>query len=582
MSININTSIAAYTKLLHNFTENIYIESTIPDFEKLELLSNLLNSIRLTQKHFPMNILEIMSITLKQFNIEDAISYEKSKEYNNNLVIYLDTYENDYFNTILHSIGIHIYYSILRKDNKNLNSKLSSFCEKLLDKLIINYDESLDDLVLINDNNQNLLNYLTKGREIFARAFKNYVLYSNIENYNHQFLDFNYTDYLEYKDDLKDILDLCIKNFSIKNTTNNQLKLDATEKEHLLKNENRLKNKYLSKFKINEDLDDFDYTNSDSIHLNLFNFYTSSIDDIEQNFDFKFVFSEELDNSIHDIENTLNIKEDIATMNSYEICTLEDVLEEDIINLTNELSELEGQINIYKTKALSNKKKNTILENLIIHMFFLSQEQRTKILMKKSLESAEITYDTKHIEFSEIHKKKKGAIQLIKNEPNKVKIDIYSLRKKLIKIYGLKPSDIKDSELKNISDSITVNLQISDKKNSLLKNKKKKDIQSMSDGIYDPNQAHTENNLIEITSSELIDTLLKKRLSYTYTNSSSKFRNNDYKRLKVSTQLTGLKINSTKTDRLLDRLIKDTENITKSKEENLQKIKEQNNEDLEI
>lgn len=579
MSINLNTSIAAYIKLLSKFTDEVYIESNISDFEKLELLSNLLNSFRLIQKHIPISNLGISSVTLKKFDIESDIHSNNNRENTKDLVIYLDLGEDDYFNTIIHSLGALIYYNILNKEDEQLNKKMSSFCENILEKLLINYDELLDELVLINDNTQNLLNYLTRGKELFAKAFKNYILYSNIENYNKQTLDLSFSDYLDYKNDLTDILNLYIRHFSKDNIEKEQFSLDEIEKENILKNENRLKNKYMSKLKPNEDLDDFDYKNSDGVYLNLLELYNDSIKAMEQSFDFSFVFTNELDNSLYDAENILSIKEDVANMDSYELCTLEDELEEDIINLTNELSELEGQINIYKTKALSSKKKNTILENLIIHMFFLSQEQRTKILMKKSLESADLTYDSEHIKFSELHEKRKGAIRLIKGEPNKVKIDVYALRKKLIKIYGLSIADIKDSELRNIADSAVVNIRVSDKKSSVLKKKKvpknkEKDVEPVSDGIYDPNDVDTKPNTLDITSAELIDTLLKRRLSTVYTNSSSKFKSKDYKRLKVSTKLTGLKIDSTKTDRLLDRLIKDTENITKTKEEKEQEQKE--------
>lgn len=572
MSINLNTSLTAYIKLLSNFTNNIYIESNISDFEKLELLSNLLNSFRLIEKHFPINMLNISSITLKKFDMENSDYLNKYKENTKDLTIYLDLNEKDYFNTIINNLGAFIYYSILNKGDETLNNKTSLFCEKILEKLITDYDTLLDELVLINDNHQNLLNYLTRGNGIFSRAFKNYILYSSIENYKKSSLDLSYEDYLGYKDDLTDILNSYIKHLNNNDTEKEQFKLDDTEKENILKNENRLKNKYLSKLKLNEDLEDFDYDNSDCLCLNLLEFYKNSIENMEKTFDFSFVFSSDLDNSIYDLENTINIKDDVANMDSYEICALEDELEEDIMNLTNELSELEGQINIYKTKGLSSKKKNTILENLIIHMFFLSQEQRTKILMKKSLESAEITYTNDHIKASELHKKRKGVISIIKNEPNKVKIDIYTLRKKLIKIYGLEISDIRDSELQNIANSAVVNLRVSDKKVSKLKKSKSKlnkdkDIDINNDGIYDPSQITEKTNSVEISSAELIDTLLKKRLSYVYANSSSKFKNKDYRRLKVSDKLIGLKIDSTKTDRILDRLIKDTENITKIKNE---------------
>lgn len=573
MSINLNTSMTAYIKLLSRFTDDVYIESNISDFEKLELLSNLLNSFRLIEKHFPIDLLTIESVTLKKFDIENNHYSNKHRENTKDLIIYLDLNEKDYFNTIIHSLGTFIYYSILKKEDKDLTKKTSSFCESILDKMIENNNELLDELVLINDNNQNLLNYLTRGKELFARAFKNYVLYSSIDNYKPSSLDLSFEDYLDYKHDLTYILNLYIRNLNKSNRNKKQFDLNDNEKDNISKNENRLKNKYMSKIKINEELDDFDYKNSDCLYLNLLEFYKDSIDNMEKTFDFSFVFSDELDNSIHDIENILNIKEEIANMDSYELCSLEDELEEDITNLTYELSELEGQINIYKTKALSNKKKSTILENLIMHMFFLSQEQRTKILMKKSLESAEITYDSEHIKFSEKHSKRKSAISLIKNEQNKIKIDVYELRKKLIKIYGLELSDIKDSELKSIADSAVVNIRLSDKKNSIIKKKKpsktnEANIDTTSDGIYDPNELNiADKNTVEISQSELIDSLLKKKLSSVYTNSSSKFRNKDYKRLKVSNKLTGLKIDSTKTDRLLNRLINDTENISKVKEE---------------
>lgn len=579
MSINLKISIDAYTKLLSSFVDDIYLESTLSDFEKLELLSNLLNSFRLIQKHFPISKLKLSSITLKKFDIEDDFYSNKHKENTKDLIISLDLNEKDYFNTIIHNLGAFIYYSILNKEDENLNRKVSSFCEKIMDNIIEEYDERLDDLVLINDNNQNLLNYLTRGNELFARAFKNYILYSNIKNYKKQFLDLSYEQYLEYKGYLTDILNSYTRYFDKNNASKDEFNLSDIEKENILKNENRLKNKNLSKIKIDDNLEDFDYENSDNLYLNLLEFYKDSIEDMEKSFDFSFIFNEDLDNSLYDLDNTLNIKEDVSFMDSSEICNLEDELEEDIMNLTEEMSILEGQINIYKTKGLADKKKNTILENLIMHMFFLSQEQRTKILLKKSLESADITYTNKHIKHSEKHNKVKGAVNLIKNEPVKVRLDIPEIRKKLIKIYGLEFEDIVDSSLKNMSASALVNVTIKDKKKRKSKDKSKdpkKDINNLEMQIEEKDKEKEKNdNSISIKSSELIDSLLKRRLNSIYTNSSSKFKNRDYRRLKTSEKLTGLNITSSKADYLFSKLIEDTEKITKKKAEREIKEKEE-------
>lgn len=552
MSLDLKNTLDAYSKALSFFVEEVSLENNLSTFEHLELMSNILTSLKLINNYIPIYMLNIKSLSIRSFDFNDSNLTERIVTNKDDLQIYVNMKDKDYYNNILHSISELIYFKILNQDSDELKKELSDFCQSALDIFLNRSSEELDKYALISDNNGNLLNYFTRGQELFSRAISTHILHSEISSYSSS-SELEYTDeeYSLLKNSLGNLLKTFKKHISsefMRDNNSYTYNLSNEDKINIILNEERLKSKY--SYKLMKDT-----SNNIKILTNLVYLYEHSLSVYETSFDTNFDLTDDLDNTINDIKNFKDYKELIEALDSKSICDLERVLDEDITELTSQISSLENEINIYKSEVITGKrsKKDKPLMELLKFLFFLSQEQRLKTQMKKSLDSAEITYTQEHIDYSELDKKNTKALKSIKETDVVAKINIDDIKKSISRIYGLGINDIQKSLLDKGGSSVLVKFSQKSKEKTKFK----------------------ENELINnthsfkpttIESSKAIDTMLKKKVNSVYTNSSSKFRNKEYRSLKVSEELKEHSLSNPTLDRLLDQLLNEADSLSKKKE----------------
>lgn len=567
MSLDLKNTLDAYSKVLSFFIEEVNLENNLPTFEHLELMSSILTSFRLINNYVPIHMLNIKSLSIKSFNFTDSNLTERAIAHKDDLHIYVNMKDKDFYNNILHSIGELIYFEILNQDSDNLKKELSSFCQSVLNIFLNRATEELDKYVLISTNNENLLNYLTSGKELFSRALSTHILHSEINSYTSS-SELEYTD--EEHSLFKDLLDNLLKTFanhihSELNRGNNSSNytLSDEDKINIILNEERLKSKY--NYKLKKDT----CCNKKAL-TNLVHLYEYSISEYEASFDTNFDLTNEMDNTINDVKNFKDYKELIVALDSKSICDLERVLDEDITELTSQISSLENEINLYKSEVIIGKRseKDKPLMELLKFLFFLSHEHRSKIQMKKSLDSAEITYTQEHIDYSELDAKSNKALKSIKETDIVAKVNIDDIKKSISRIYGLGINDIQKSLLDIGGSSVLV--KFSQKSKGKTKFKESESLNSTHS--FKPST---------IESSKAIDTMLKKKVNSVYTNSSSKFRNKEYRSLKVSDELKEHNLSNSALDRLLDQLLNEADSLSKKKVSSKNNI-EKDTEDLQI
>lgn len=553
--LNINVAIEAYTKALSCYADDVVIRYNSTPYEQLELLSKLLLSFKLIDNHINICKLNINSV---DFYKHDYSTYDTLGLIENDIntlpIITSSSYTDLYIN-IIQSIGKLIYFKILETDDSNLNSKLTNLCDKLCNIFLSKDNSVLDMYALISDSSGTLLNYFTKGSELFARAFKDFIIYNSIEDlHEYDSLSFTKENIHEYKNDIAQLLSLVNDNF-----TGNYLIVDSiktielsdTEVENLFLNEERLKAKYSVMLK-NETVKCIPILeNSLSLlnsPVNCFPKETTAILDVIDSI-------ESIGLTETDTSNFINYKDTVKDLSIPDICEINSILTEEIQELQSSISSIESDIYLYKTEIASGLRnpKDKALKELLKFLFFLSQEHRTKVQMQKSLDSADITYSQEFIDYSENYNINKNILKTISKTDVLAKVNINDIKNSICKIYGLDKSNIKNSILEQNRGSNTI-VKFSNRH-------KKKSKEKDTSNIKEEEQVQVKPTTIN--SNKAIDSMLKKKVTSIYTNSSSKFKTREYRKLSVTEELKDHKLSNPTIDRLLDDLLNEADNLSK-------------------
>ena len=548
--IDINETLDSYRKAITYYIEEIELENTTSSLEHLELLSYTLSSINLINSIVDFRLLNIRSLYLKDTVHFKILDFNQALD-TENLEVSINIKDKECYKNILHSFGEALYFDILNLNSNSLNRQVEEFSEKALTIFLNRDNEFLDTCVSNPNNTGNLLRYLTKGNQLFSRALESFLLFSKISSYSPTSdIDFTNEEYLLFKDDLNGLLESYNKYKNSPNELVSRIVISKEDKINIIINEERLKQKY-SYFLENKKTQNI---NALENAVKLYDFNICSYND---ELDFHFKINEKDDFTDIDIKNYTYYKDLLKDFDSKSICDIASFLEEDLVMLREEVSFLQGEVNSFKSSLLSDKraKKNRPLEELLLYLFFISQELKIKTQMKKSLESAEITYADEHIEYSKFYAKNKDVIQFIHGEPFSIKVDISKLKSKILKLYGLNLTPSEEGLLfTNISNSpLTIKLT----KNEKLSLKKRA-----------KEQRQNTNNIKVLESSKIIDSLLKQKLHSIYTNPSSKFKTRAYKSLEINKELKDYTTTNSKLDTALDKLLNDVEIKEKEKDEN--------------
>ena len=455
MPFNIKSTISDYNTTLNSYIKNIHIDNSLSDYEKLNILSDILISLKLINKFLPLDILLVDSLYIfKKLLSDDTISTNIDV---NNILVFLNDDDINILEPILHSFGVYIYHLLINKENTSINANLTKLCSNLADIFLNRSNEELDSYISISDNKTNFLNFLCKPEQLFARGFKSFVLYNVSENYNlKSSTDFSNNEYLEFKSSIKHTLLESTKDMLsedlIKKSSKNILLNDLPENIKLA--ELKRYSKMEASYHLNE-VDSLDCSMiliQDYINKNNCSF---EVEDLLAN--------EAEQDSLSD-KNILNFKEDIQNLSIEDIYDMNLNLQEDINKLRTEISLLDEEIQYIEGEIVKGKrkKKDKSLLELLRFNFFLSQEYKNKIKMQKALEYADETYTPEYINYSELRDKEKQMNKIILSEAenttkdkdtdkNKNKIEntytvhIDNIQSSIARALGVSPSKLKEA-----------------------------------------------------------------------------------------------------------------------------------------
>lgn len=468
MPFNIKSTISDYENTLSNYIKNIHIDNSLSNYEKLDILSDILLSLRLMNKFLPVEVLSVNSLYIfKEPGFEKPNLMDVGT---NNILVLLDEYVKNNIELLLHNYGVYLYNILLGEENVNINANVTKLCLSLADIFLNRTDDELDSYISIADNETNFLNFLCKPEQLFARAFKSFILYEALESYElKSSTDFTNNEYIQFKSSIRNVLLQSIKTIKgeelLANSSTNTLLNNLPDSITLAET------KRCSKLEALHHLKEKDSSDCDIILLQKY------IHNASYDFNIEDLFTNEMEQDNLSEKNTLNFKEDINSLTMEDIYELNTNLQEDINELRTEISLLDEEIQYIEGEIVKGKrsKKDKSLLELLRFNFFLSQEYRNKIKMQKALEYADETYTPEYINYSELKDKEKQMDKIITSEiennnnekdknikkiENTYTVHIDTIQSTIARALGVSPSKLKDA-IRNLEESSNKKLNAS-------------------------------------------------------------------------------------------------------------------------